>query len=73
MRRDWKLSSMDSFHLYARSSDHDHHDSAVSGSGDLSNAGGHTDSEHHGHAHPGTVLFLFVAIAVGGEQENFVC
>ena len=53
--------------LYVRSAgDGDH---AASGSGGLSDghAGGHTDGDHHSHAHPGTVLFLFVAIAVGGN------
>ena len=46
--------------LYVRS------DHAASGS----DAGGHSDEDHHGHAHPGTVLFLFVAIAVGGKINS---
>ena len=56
--------------LYVRSAgDGDH---AASGSGGLSDghAGGHTDGDHHSHAHPGTVLFLFVAIAVGGNVNK---
>ena len=56
--------------LYVRSANDDH---AASGSGDLSISDGHddvhTDLEHHGYAHPGTVLFLFVAIAVGGKKN----
>ena len=55
--------------LYVRSSD-GHDDHAVSGSGDLSDGHGHSDAGHHGHAHPGTVLFLFVAIAVGGKKKS---
>lgn len=52
--------------LYVRSAGDDH---AASGNGGLS-AGGHSDEDHHGHAHPGTVLFLFVAIAVGGKINS---
>ena len=61
--------------LYARSANDDH---AASGSGDLSVSDGHghdagehvhADLDHHGYAHPGTVLFLFVAIAVGGKNN----
>ena len=56
--------------LYVRSAgddhdDHDDHAAIASGSGGLS--AGHADAGHHGPAHPGTVLFLFVAIAVGGN------
>ncbi len=50
--------------LYVRSAGDDH---AASGSGDLHTGKQHADEDHHGVAHPGTVLFLFVAIAVGGK------
>ena len=52
--------------LFVRSSTSTGHDDhAGSGSGALT-AAGHDD--HSVHSHPGTVLFLFVTIAVGGEQ-----
>lgn len=53
------------FDVFVRSATSHHPDSTSSGSGDLSD-GVHDD--HFAHAHPGTVLFLFVAIAVGGKR-----
>ena len=56
--------------LYVRSAGDDHHAASGIGSGGLTDGHGHdqhSDAAHHGHAHPGTVLFLFVAIAVGGK------
>lgn len=61
------------FKLFLRSSSHD-------GEGEenaTGNGSDHSDGDHHdqfGHANPGTVLFLFVAIAVGGEyaESNYM-
>lgn len=52
--------------LFVRSSSSHHDDGDASGSGSHSTA----HSDHFVHSHPGTVLFLFVAIAVGGEYIN---